>query len=149
FILKNPKKPDHLRLCQNPTISRMKSRKKKNCRGPYCAPGKNNPEASSHNTDHCWKLHPELRPTQFSKGSCGLSHTLTTQLVEVKDGHELAVLLLLTEEASKPIFLDSAVTHHLVNNLDVFLQSSGSNIKIANGGHSNFLNATAVVLHLR
>lgn len=52
--------------------------------------------------------------------------------------------LLLTEAASKPIVLDSGATHHLINNPDVFQPTSESNIKIATGGHCNFLNSTAV-----
>ncbi|KNZ51778.1 hypothetical protein VP01_3816g2 [Puccinia sorghi] len=35
-------------------------------------------------------------------------------------------------------------THHLINNPDTFQPTSDSNIKIATGGHKNFLNATAV-----
>ncbi|KNZ62708.1 hypothetical protein VP01_12323g1, partial [Puccinia sorghi] len=72
------------------------------------------------------------------------SITTTTQLVEVDDGQESEVLLLLTEAASKPIVLDSGATHHLVNNPDTFHPTSESNIKISTGGYSNFLNATAV-----
>ncbi|KNZ50358.1 hypothetical protein VP01_446g5 [Puccinia sorghi] len=121
-----------------------KKGRKKTRRGPYCAPGKHNPEATSHDADHCWQVHPELRPAQSSKGTSGHSQTPTTQLVEVEDGHESEVSLLLTEEASKPVVLDSGATHHLVNNPDMFLPSAESNIKIATGGHSNFLNATAV-----
>ncbi|KNZ58954.1 uncharacterized protein VP01_1827g4 [Puccinia sorghi] len=46
--------------------------------------------------------------------------------------------------SSKPIVLDSGATHHLVNNPDKFQPTAKSNIKIATGGHSNFLTATAV-----
>ncbi|KNZ56334.1 hypothetical protein VP01_2431g2 [Puccinia sorghi] len=115
--------------------------KKKNRRGPYFAPGKHNPEAS-HDANHCWQVHPELRPNNKPNGS--VTHPPTTQLVEVNDGHKSEVSLLLTEAASKPIVLDSGATHHLVNNLDVFLPVAESKIKIATGGHSNFLTATAV-----
>ncbi|KNZ60467.1 hypothetical protein VP01_154g10 [Puccinia sorghi] len=96
-----------------------KKGKKKGKHGPYCEPGKHNPEATSHNAEHCWQLHTEQRPIS-------------------------EVSLLLTEAASKPIVLDSGATHHLINNPDTFQPTSESNIKIATGGHSNFLNATAV-----
>ncbi|KNZ58199.1 elongation factor 1 alpha [Puccinia sorghi] len=36
-----------------------KKGKKKGCRGPYCPSGKHNPEATSHDAEHCWQLHPE------------------------------------------------------------------------------------------
>ncbi|KNZ49487.1 hypothetical protein VP01_498g4 [Puccinia sorghi] len=121
-----------------------KKGKKKSRRGPYCAPGKHNPEATSHDADHCWQLHPERRPNPSKNSAGGSSHPPTTQLVEVDDGHESEVSLLLTEAASKPIVLDSGATHHLVNNPDTFHPISESNIKISTGGHSNFLNATAV-----
>ncbi|KNZ55783.1 hypothetical protein VP01_2583g3 [Puccinia sorghi] len=118
-----------------------KGKKKGKC-GPYCAPGKHNPEATSHNADHFWQLHPEQRPNSGAKSAA--NGPPTTQLVEVDEGHESEVSLLLTEAASKPIVLDSGATHHLINNPDVFQPTSESNIKIATGGHSNFLNATAV-----
>ncbi|KNZ64553.1 hypothetical protein VP01_1016g9, partial [Puccinia sorghi] len=65
-------------------------------------------------------------------------------LVEAEDGHKSEVSLLLTEAASKPTFLDSGATHHLINNPDMFQPTANSNIEISMGGHSNFLNATAV-----
>ncbi|KNZ60302.1 hypothetical protein VP01_1576g4 [Puccinia sorghi] len=123
----------------------LKKGKKKSRRGPYCAPGKHNPEATSHDAEHCWQEHPELRPTAGSKfSSPGFSRAPITQLVEVDDGQESVVSLLLTEAASKPIVLDSGATHHLVNNPDVFLPTATTNIKISTGGHKNFLYATAV-----
>ncbi|KNZ45072.1 hypothetical protein VP01_8510g1, partial [Puccinia sorghi] len=80
-----------------------------------CPPGKHNPEAT-HDAKHCWQLHPELRKDSSSPSASG--NFPTTQLVKVKDGHELEVSLLLTEAASKPTVLDSGVTHHLINNPD-------------------------------
>ncbi|KNZ46292.1 hypothetical protein VP01_7395g1, partial [Puccinia sorghi] len=62
----------------------------------------------------------------------------------VNDGHESEVSLLLTEAASKPIVLDSGATHHLINNPEMFQPTSEASVKIATGGHSNFLNTTAV-----
>ncbi|KNZ51977.1 hypothetical protein VP01_3743g1 [Puccinia sorghi] len=107
--------------------------------------GKHNPEATSHDADHCWKLHPELRPPQSSKTFGPTStQTPTTQLVEVDDGHESEISIFLTKEASKPMVLDSGATHHLINNPEMFRPTAESNIKIATGGHSNFLNAAAV-----
>ncbi|KNZ48834.1 uncharacterized protein VP01_5385g1 [Puccinia sorghi] len=44
----------------------------------------------------------------------------------------------------KPAVLDSGATHHLINNPDMFHPTADYNIKISMGGHSNFLNATAV-----
>ncbi|KNZ61147.1 hypothetical protein VP01_1446g6 [Puccinia sorghi] len=120
-----------------------KKGKKKGRRGAYCAPGKHNPEATSHDADHCWQLHPELRPTNSSKTYNPINPP-TTQLVEVDEGHESEISLLLTEATSKPTVLDSGATHHLINNPDVFNPIADSNIKISTGGHSNFLNATAV-----
>ncbi|KNZ44714.1 hypothetical protein VP01_88g6 [Puccinia sorghi] len=121
-----------------------KKGKRKVRRGPFCAPGKHNPEAS-HDADHCWQLHPELRPNSSGKSPGTVSsQTPTTQLVEVDEGHESEVSLFLTETESKPTVLDSGATHHLVNNPDAFHPVAESNIKIATGGHSNFLNATAV-----
>ncbi|KNZ50343.1 hypothetical protein VP01_447g1, partial [Puccinia sorghi] len=46
--------------------------------------------------------------------------------------------------ANNPTVLNSGATHHLINNPDVFNPIAESNIKISTGGHSNFLNATAV-----
>ncbi|KNZ54328.1 hypothetical protein VP01_2976g1 [Puccinia sorghi] len=81
-------------------IHESKKGKKKGRRGPYCAPGKHNPEATSHNADHCWQLHPELRPpSSTSKGNGVSSSYPTTQLVEVDEGHESEVSMLLTEAA--------------------------------------------------
>ncbi|KNZ50325.1 hypothetical protein VP01_448g6 [Puccinia sorghi] len=113
----------------------FKKGKKKFRRGPYCAPGKHNSEATSHDADHCWQLHPELRPPNSFNPP-------TTQLVEVDEGHESEVSLILTEATSKPTVLDSGATHHLINNPDVFNPIAESNIKISTGGHSEFLNAT-------
>ncbi|KNZ47554.1 hypothetical protein VP01_6314g1, partial [Puccinia sorghi] len=97
-----------------------------------------------HDAHHCWQLHPELRPPQSSKsGALTSNQTPNTQLVEVKDGHESEVSIFFTEAASKPIVLDSGATHHLINNPNVFHKTAETNIKIARGGHSNFLNATA------
>ncbi|KNZ52307.1 hypothetical protein VP01_3620g1, partial [Puccinia sorghi] len=89
-----------------------------------CAPGKNNQEAS-HDTNHCWQLHPELRMANSgSKPMTSSSSNLpTTHLVEV----------------SKPIVLDSGATHHLINNPDWFHPTAESSIKISTGEHSNFL----------
>ncbi|KNZ54023.1 hypothetical protein VP01_3070g1 [Puccinia sorghi] len=115
--------------------------KKKGRRGPYSPLGKLNPEAS-HDAKHCWQLHPELRPDTSKPSTLG--NTPINQLVEVDDGHESEVLLLLTEAASKPTILDSGATHHFINNPDVFSPTAESNVKILTGGHSNFLNATAV-----
>ncbi|KNZ49013.1 uncharacterized protein VP01_5264g4, partial [Puccinia sorghi] len=56
-----------------------KGKKKK--RGVYCDPGKHNPAATSHDAEHCYQLHPELRPPKHTEKA-------TTQLVEVNDGHE-------------------------------------------------------------
>ncbi|KNZ44023.1 hypothetical protein VP01_9584g1, partial [Puccinia sorghi] len=102
-----------------------KKEKKKARRGPFCAPGKHNPEATSHDANHCWQPHPKLRPSNSGK-----------LLLDLK--------LQLPNWLSKPIVLDSGATHHLVNNPEVFRPMAKSNIKIATGGHSNFLNATAV-----
>ncbi|KNZ48081.1 hypothetical protein VP01_5929g2 [Puccinia sorghi] len=90
--------------------------KKKGERGPYCAPGKHNPEATSHDADHCWQRHPELRHLNSNSKPNGLSFSNpTTQLVEVDEGHESEVSMLLTEAARQPIVLDSGATHHLIN----------------------------------
>ncbi|KNZ54032.1 hypothetical protein VP01_3068g1 [Puccinia sorghi] len=107
-----------------------KKGKRKGKRGPYCAPGKHNPEATSHDAEHCWQLHPEQRPNNGSKLGTNSSQP-ATQLVEVDDGHESEVSLLLTEAASKPTVLDSGATHHLINNPDTFQPTAESNIKIA------------------
>ncbi|KNZ53456.1 uncharacterized protein VP01_3233g1 [Puccinia sorghi] len=58
------------------------------------------------------------------------------------DQHQLTPLR--RNLSNKPIVLDSGATHHLINNPETFRPSAESNIKIATGGHSNFLNATAV-----
>ncbi|KNZ53543.1 hypothetical protein VP01_320g7 [Puccinia sorghi] len=118
-----------------------KKEKRKGQRGPYCAPRKHNPEAS-HEAEHCWRLHPELRPSNASKPAA--TSNPTTQLVKVNEGHELEVSLLLTEAASKPTVLDLGTTHHLINNPEVFNLTAESNTKILTGGHSNFLNTTAI-----
>ncbi|KNZ50339.1 hypothetical protein VP01_4483g1 [Puccinia sorghi] len=106
-----------------------KKGKKKGKRGPYCAQGKHNPEAS-HDAEHFWQLHPNKDQTQDP--------------IKVNDSHESEVSLLLTMAASKPVVLDSGATHHLINNPEMFQPTSEANVKIATGGHSNFLNATAV-----
>ncbi|PLW34183.1 hypothetical protein PCASD_13302 [Puccinia coronata f. sp. avenae] len=46
---------------------------------------------------------------------------------------------------SKPIVLDTGATHHLINNPNVFQPTSNTSMKIATGGHSNFLSATATL----
>ncbi|KNZ51046.1 uncharacterized protein VP01_4111g1 [Puccinia sorghi] len=121
-----------------------KKGKKKGKRGPFCAPRKHNAEATSHDAEHCLQLHLEQRPNSGFKSSSNGPHPPTTKLVEVNNGHESEISLLLTEAASKPIVLDSRATHHLINNPDTFQPTSDSNIKITTGGHKNFLNATAV-----
>ncbi|KNZ54794.1 hypothetical protein VP01_2854g6 [Puccinia sorghi] len=121
-----------------------KKGKKKGKHGPYCEPGKHNPEATSHDSDHCWKLHPEQRLNSGSKSFSNGTHHPTTQLDEANNGHGSELSLLLTEAASKPIGLNSGATHHLITCLEIFQPISKSNIKIVTGGHSNFLNPTAV-----
>ncbi|KNZ53879.1 hypothetical protein VP01_310g2 [Puccinia sorghi] len=103
-------------------MHKSKKRKKKCRRGPYCAPGKHNPKATSHDAKHCWQLHPEQRPN--SSKTQIVSNYPTTQLVEADDGHESEVSLLLTESARKPTVLDSGATHHLISQsqLQEFLQ---------------------------
>ncbi|KNZ46822.1 hypothetical protein VP01_691g1 [Puccinia sorghi] len=97
-------------------IHKSKKGKNKGKHGPYCAPGKHNPEATSHNADHLNGSQP------------------TTQLIEVNDGNKSEVSLLLNEAASKPTVLESGATHHLINNPDTFMPTAESNIKIATGG---------------
>ncbi|KNZ50947.1 uncharacterized protein VP01_4160g1, partial [Puccinia sorghi] len=67
-------------------MHKPKKGKKRN-KHVYCAPGKHNPEAKSHDAEHCWQLHPEQRPSSKSNGSSS-NQAPTTQLVEVEDGHE-------------------------------------------------------------
>ncbi|KAI7951918.1 hypothetical protein MJO28_007602 [Puccinia striiformis f. sp. tritici] len=105
-------------------------------------PGKHNPAVTSHDADHCWQLHPELRPTSW--GNSSSEYTPATQLVEVDDGHESEVSMLLVETATKPIVMDTGATHHMVNDPAIFMPHSKTNIQISTGGHKNFLNATAV-----
>ncbi|KNZ51721.1 hypothetical protein VP01_3848g1 [Puccinia sorghi] len=113
--------------------------------GLFCAPGKHTPEATGHDADHCWQLHHKLRPPVPSKsGALKSIQNPTTQLVEVNNGHESEVSIFFTKATSKPIVLDSGATHHLIKNPKVFHPTAKSNIKIATGGHSSFLNATAV-----
>ncbi|KAI7951517.1 hypothetical protein MJO28_007201 [Puccinia striiformis f. sp. tritici] len=101
-------------------------------------PGKHNPDATLHDVDHCWQVHPERRPDFNS------SNNPVTQLVEVDNGHESEVSLLLTHADEKPIVLDTGATHHMVNDASIFVPVSESNIRILTGGHKNFLNATAI-----
>ncbi|KAI7948073.1 hypothetical protein MJO28_009981 [Puccinia striiformis f. sp. tritici] len=105
-------------------------------------PGKHNPAVTSHDADHCWQLHPELRPASWGNSTSG--HTPATQLVEVDDGHESEVSMLLVETATKPIVMDTGATHHMVNDPAIFKPHSKTNIRISTGGHKNFLNATAI-----
>ncbi|KNZ53955.1 hypothetical protein VP01_3092g4 [Puccinia sorghi] len=114
------------------------ARKKK--RGPYCKPGKHNPGATSHDKDHCYQLYPHLRPPRFSNQS----EKAITQLVEVDNGHESEVSLLLVESENKPIVLDSGATHHMVNDPTCFTPIAETNVKISTGGHNNLLYATAI-----
>ncbi|POW21890.1 hypothetical protein PSHT_01837 [Puccinia striiformis] len=107
-----------------------------------CEPGTHNPAATSHDAAHCYQLHPELRPASW--GPLSGNAAPATQLVEVDDGHESEVSLLLVEAPSKPIVLDTGATHHMVNNPAIFLHSSKTNIRISTGGHKNFLNATSI-----
>ncbi|KNZ44769.1 uncharacterized protein VP01_884g2 [Puccinia sorghi] len=60
-----------------------KEKKKKNFRRNtnYCSAGKHNPD-SAHDADHCWQLHPELRPGHPSKPS--------TQLAEEKSNLKIS-----------------------------------------------------------
>ncbi|KNZ51680.1 hypothetical protein VP01_3864g3, partial [Puccinia sorghi] len=53
--------------------------KKKGQRGPNFPPGKHNPEAT-HDTKHCWKLHPKLRKDSSLPSASG--NRPTTQLVK-------------------------------------------------------------------
>ncbi|KNZ63606.1 uncharacterized protein VP01_1120g1 [Puccinia sorghi] len=61
-----------------------KTGKKKMKQGPYCEPGKDNPASTSHNANHHYQLHPELRPPHFLKPI----KKATTQLVEVENSVE-------------------------------------------------------------
>jgi hypothetical protein len=70
----------------------------------------------------------------------------TTQLVEGEDGHKSKVSMLLTEPLSKPVVLNTGATHHMINDPSIFKDSGNTNIQISTGGHSNFLQATAIGL---
>ncbi|KAI7956645.1 hypothetical protein MJO28_003740 [Puccinia striiformis f. sp. tritici] len=105
-----------------------------------CEAGKHNPAATSHDTEHCYQVHPDLRPASWGVPSSAPA----TQLVEVDDGHESEVSLLLVEAPSKPIVLDTGATHHMVNDSAVFRPLADTKIRISTGGHKNFLNATAI-----
>ncbi|KAI7957570.1 hypothetical protein MJO28_004665, partial [Puccinia striiformis f. sp. tritici] len=105
-------------------------------------PGKHNPAVTSHDEDHCWQLHPELRPASW--GTSAAHSVPATQLVEVDDGHESKVSLLLVETNSKPIVMDTGGTQHMVNDSTIFMPMAETNIRISTGGHKNFLNAIAV-----
>ena len=114
--------------------------------GLICKNGKHNPAVTSHTLETCWEVHPDQRKQfmlRFNRGG-GSGEKPAAQLVEADDGHESKASLLLTKAKSKPIVLDTGATHHLVNNPDVFRPTSESSIKIATGGHSNFLSATAI-----
>ncbi|PLW49320.1 hypothetical protein PCASD_02649 [Puccinia coronata f. sp. avenae] len=119
-----------------------KQRAKKD--GPICENGKHNPAVTSHTSDMCWEIHPDQRKQFMLRFNRASGEKPTAQLVEADDGHESEASLLLTEAKSKPIVLDTGATHHLVNNPDVFRPTSESSMKISTGGHSNFLNATAI-----
>ncbi|KNZ45683.1 uncharacterized protein VP01_7912g1, partial [Puccinia sorghi] len=53
------------------------ARKKKHV---YCKPGKRNPALKTHDEDHCYQVHPHLRPAHF--GSQLQKVNPTTQLVK-------------------------------------------------------------------
>jgi hypothetical protein len=119
-----------------------KKGKKKNRRGgPICENGKHNEEVKSHTADQCWQIHPKLRDEYLARRNVGQP---TTQLVEGDEGHESDISALLTKSVSKPIVLDTGATHHMINDPSVFKRSGETNIRISTGGHSNFLNATAI-----
>ncbi|KNZ47952.1 hypothetical protein VP01_6016g2 [Puccinia sorghi] len=115
------------------------ARKKKRV---YCEPGKHNPASKTHDEDHCYQVHPHLRPACF--GSQPQPVNPTTQLVEVDNGHESEVSLLLVESKQKPIVLDTGATHHMVNDPSCFIPVAETNVKISTGVHINLLYATAV-----
>ncbi|KNZ53957.1 hypothetical protein VP01_3091g2 [Puccinia sorghi] len=139
-VAKSPDEPAENASALIHESSKKGARKKK--KGPYCEPGKHNPAATSHDEDHCYQLHPHLRPPRFSNQS--QSEKATTQLVEVDDGHESEVSLLLVESENKPIVLDSGATHHMVNDPSCFTPVAETNVKISTGGHSNLLYATSI-----
>lgn len=114
--------------------------------GPICENGKHNPLVTTHSADACWETHPDLRKqymARFNRNGFG-NNKPTAQLVEADEGHESEASLFMAEVKSKPIVLDTGATHHLVNNSDVFQPTSNTSLKIATGGHHNFLNATAI-----
>ncbi|KAA1089457.1 hypothetical protein PGT21_018768 [Puccinia graminis f. sp. tritici] len=121
--------------------------KKKKQDKAKCNPTRHHPDFKSHTVNKFWKLHPELRSgvaPAMAQAAAKAAAAPATQLVEVDYGHKLNVSLLLSEATNKPIFLNSGATHHMINNPDVFQPISVSNMKLLNGGHSNFLNTTSV-----
>lgn len=101
-ILRNPEKPEpekllsHLKRQPKNKQTRLflwctnkKKGQKKGQHGPYCAPGKHNPNPNP-NAKNCWKLHHELRPNS-SKPSAA-SNPPTTQLFKADEGHKLEAL---------------------------------------------------------
>ncbi|EFP84474.2 uncharacterized protein PGTG_10194 [Puccinia graminis f. sp. tritici CRL 75-36-700-3] len=124
-----------------------KKGKKKKQDKAKCNPTRHHPDFKSHTVNKFWKLHPELRSgvaPAMAQAAAKAAAAPATQLVEVDYGHKLNVSLLLSEATNKPIFLNSGATHHMINNPDVFQPISVSNMKLLNGGHSNFLNTTSV-----
>jgi hypothetical protein len=112
-----------------------KGKRKPRSHGTICEEGKKKPLVKSHNLAHCWQIHPHLCK-QFLKSKAAKSPPMV-QLVQANDNRQSVVSLLLTKSQSKPIFLDSGATHHIVNNPDFFKPVAKNNIKISTGGHTN------------
>lgn len=111
-------------------IHESKEKRKKKVFSYRCSPEQHNPKATSHTANTCYQLHPHLHPSFHKQPS--------TQLVEAKGS------LFLTEEATKPVVLDSGATHHMINDPTVFKIERNTDMKILTGGHQNHLVATAV-----
>lgn len=121
-------------LFKESSNSKGRKKKKNTNRSARCAPGQHNEEAT-HDADHCWQLHPELRPSP--KGA-------STQLAEGQDNSGSEATALLIESIIKPTVLDSGASHHMVNDRSVFTSQGKSDIKISTGGSKNFLNAEEI-----
>ncbi|KNZ52963.1 uncharacterized protein VP01_3383g2 [Puccinia sorghi] len=69
-------------ICESPAATLTKLQEI--CQNQPKIKRRHNPAATSHDAEHCYQIHPKLRPPQFSRPY----EKATTQLVEVNDGHE-------------------------------------------------------------
>ncbi|KAA1107248.1 hypothetical protein PGT21_050131 [Puccinia graminis f. sp. tritici] len=114
----------------------------------YCKNGRHNPAADSHHPkSKCWTVHPEKREEHYAaKKAKPLTYHTTAgdndpDLSSIRPAFAYHITKATTPRL--PTVLDSGASNHMINNLDLFVDTTPTQITILTGGGAGELTAVA------